>query len=74
MNTRSITPRVTPQLLSVRDVATRLGCGVSTVWRYAQIGLLPRPGKYGAGLSRWSVQDIEAFERGGASDAAGSSS
>lgn len=39
-------------LLSDRETADQLGCGRSTVWRWASDGTLPKPLKIG-GLSRW---------------------
>lgn len=46
-------------LLTVRDVAARLNCGVATVWRNVQRGNLPKPVRIG-GLTRWRPSDIAA--------------
>ncbi|MGD1886876.1 MAG: helix-turn-helix transcriptional regulator [Cohaesibacteraceae bacterium] len=53
-------------LLSDRETADQLGCGRSTVWRWASDGTLPRPIKIG-GLARWRqswittvIQEAEA--------------
>lgn len=53
-------------LLSDRETADQLGCGRSTVWRWASDGTLPKPLKIG-GNSRWRqswilkvIQDAEA--------------
>ena len=45
------------RLLSVKDVALLLGCGTSTIWRWARNGVLPRPLRI-AGVSRWKIEDV----------------
>jgi predicted DNA-binding transcriptional regulator AlpA len=47
-------------LMTVRDVATLLKCGVATVWRNVQRGNLPQPVRFG-GCTRWRRSDIEAI-------------
>lgn len=49
----------TDPLFSDRDAAAMLGCGRSTLWRWAAEGVLPKPIKIG-GMSRWRKSDIEA--------------
>ena len=46
-------------LLSDREAATLLGCGRSTVWRWAANGTIQKPLKIG-GMSRWPKSEIEA--------------
>lgn len=48
-----------PELMTVKDVAAHFGCGVSTVWRWHQSGVLPKAVRIG-GLTRWRRADIEA--------------
>lgn len=50
----------TRQLLTVKQVAETLSCGVSTVWRLVRSGDLPQPIKIG-GSTRWRRADIEAL-------------
>lgn len=45
-------------LRSDREAADQLGCGRSTVWRWASEGILPQPLKIG-GLSRWRQSWID---------------
>ena len=45
--------------LTVNDVAEYFGCGVSTVWRLAKNGTLPKPVHIG-GMTRWRKSEIEA--------------
>ena len=50
-------------LLTVREVAQRLGLGTRTVWRWSALGHLPRPvrlGKTGR-TARWKSKEIERF-------------
>lgn len=49
-----------PELMTVKDVATHFGCGVSTVWRWHQNGVLPKAIRIG-GLTRWRRAEIEAL-------------
>ena len=46
-------------LCSDREAAALLGCGRSTIWRWASEGILPGPIRIG-GLSRWKLSDLEA--------------
>lgn len=49
----------TDQLYSDRDAAELLGCGRSTLWRWAAEGIIPKPLKIG-GMSRWKLSDLQA--------------
>lgn len=44
-------------LLTDKDVAALFSCGVSTVWRWASNGTIPKPVKIG-GVSRWRMTDL----------------
>jgi excisionase family DNA binding protein len=46
------------KLLNVKEVAELFGCGVSTIWRWTQNGILPRPIRIG-GITRWHRNEIE---------------
>ncbi|MEM8802897.1 MAG: helix-turn-helix domain-containing protein [Pseudomonadota bacterium] len=48
------------RLISVRDTAAILGCGVATVWRKTSEGSIPQPVKIG-GLTRWSEAELSNF-------------
>jgi predicted DNA-binding transcriptional regulator AlpA len=50
---------MTQELLSDRDASALMGCGRSTLWRWASEGVIPKPLKIG-GTSRWKRADIEA--------------
>ena len=54
--------------LSVKDVAGRLGCSVSSIWNYAgngphSVSDFPKPVKLGPQLTRWKLDEIEAWEK-----------
>ena len=47
-------------LLSDREAADIIGCGRSTIWRWASEGTLRKPIKIG-GLSRWKLSWIQGL-------------
>jgi len=49
---------MTENLISDREASKLLGCGRSTLWRWAADGIIPKPLKIG-GMSRWKMSDIE---------------
>lgn len=49
--------------LSAKDVATRYGIGISTVWAWTKEGLLPSPVKYGDRCTRWSSIDLDNHDK-----------
>lgn len=53
----------TKDLLTVRDVANRLGISVRTIWRWTFSGQLPAPVRTGSSgrIVRWKARDIEQF-------------
>ena len=57
--TRRRTDASIDPFLSDREAAAILGCARSSIWRWANEGILPKPLKIG-GLSRWRQSDIEA--------------
>jgi excisionase family DNA binding protein len=52
-----------PDLLSVRDVARRLGLGQRTVWRLLAAGELPQPVRFGPSgrIVRWKAAEIDHY-------------
>jgi predicted DNA-binding transcriptional regulator AlpA len=48
-------------LLNVREVAALLGIGLSTAWRDAKSGAIPRPIYLSARAPRWRLADIQAL-------------
>lgn len=46
-------------LLADREAAALLGCGRSTLWRWAAAGIIPKPLKIG-GMSRWKLSWLTA--------------
>jgi predicted DNA-binding transcriptional regulator AlpA len=55
------TPAMTPDLLTVRDVARRLRISERTVWRWTALGLLPLPVHPHSRSTRWRAIDIERY-------------
>ena len=49
------------RLLTVTDVALRLGTSERTVWRMRQLNQIPQPVKVGTYLIRWRESDIAAL-------------
>lgn len=49
------------RLLNDRETAEVLGIGKSTLWRWAQKGIGPKPVRLSAGVTRWRKADIENF-------------
>lgn len=45
------------QLMTVKQVAQTLSCGVSTIWRWVRAGDFPAPVRIG-GATRWRAADI----------------
>jgi predicted DNA-binding transcriptional regulator AlpA len=52
---------MTPDLLTVRDVARRLSISERTVWRWTALGLLPPPVHPHARSTRWRAADLERY-------------
>jgi excisionase family DNA binding protein len=52
-----------PELLSVREVAQRLGLGTRTVWRWSATGQLPTPVRLGRSrrIVRWKAEEIDRY-------------
>lgn len=48
------------RLLSAKDVAKLLSCGVSTVWQKAAAGEIPGPVRMGTS-TRWKMSEIQRF-------------
>lgn len=46
-----------------RVVAAIFNVSIPTVWRYAKVGILPRPRKLSAQATRWRVGELRATQR-----------
>jgi prophage regulatory protein len=49
------------ELLSAKEVASRLSVTSRTVWRWVAQGKLPRPLRLSRACSRWRSGDLEYF-------------
>ena len=49
---------MTKRLISVEQMAEKIGCSHPTVWRRVQDGTLPRPIKIGH-LTRWVEEEVD---------------
>ncbi|MBQ3059529.1 MAG: AlpA family phage regulatory protein [Desulfovibrio sp.] len=56
--------KVQPKALRAKDVASLLGIGVSTVWRWRRQGVLPQGVQLTARCTVWRMEDIESFLAG----------
>lgn len=54
-------PQLQSSFLRAPDVARQLGISVPTVWRWARLGVLPKPVRLGPGVTAWAVGDIDAW-------------
>jgi len=45
------------------QVADRYSVNRSTIWRWVKQGQFPKPKKISCGSSRWSIIDLERWER-----------
>lgn len=57
-------PRESPMLLSIKEVADRIGFSESTVRTYVKKGLFPKSVQYGPRTVRWKVEDVQAWVEG----------
>lgn len=48
--------------LTAREVASRYGVAVSSVWRWVREGAMPAPVKLGQTCTRWRLEDLKEFE------------
>lgn len=51
------------QLLTVKEVQSRLGWSRATIYRHMSAGQFPRPRRLSSGSVRWDQQDIEELIR-----------
>lgn len=57
--------KVSERLLSVDEVAARVGISRRTVWRLRDAGVLPPSVKLGGRLCRWRAADIDRWIQAG---------
>ena len=50
----------TDNVMRAKDVAAFMGCSISTVWKWVEQGLLPKPSRLGTRFSFWRKSQIEA--------------
>lgn len=48
--------------VSVDYLADRYDVGLATIWRWARLGLLPKPERLSAKCTRWDLDAIERIE------------
>jgi len=60
MATSTYTPE-TERLINVQTVASMLGTGKSTIWRWVSNGMLPEPVRLGMRTTRWKLSEINQF-------------
>jgi prophage regulatory protein len=56
---------MTPQpavYLSAADLAARYGVHITTIWRWAKSGRLPRPVRVTEWTTRWRKEDVDTWE------------
>ncbi|KXU99268.1 AlpA family transcriptional regulator [Gluconobacter potus] len=53
----------TSQLLTVKEVQSRLGWSRATIYRHMSAGQFPRPRRLSSGSVRWDERDIEELIR-----------
>jgi prophage regulatory protein len=53
------------KMLSMKEVARRLGFTDRTIWRWVKKGRFPQPLRFSAAAIRWRAEDIERIEREG---------
>ena len=63
MKPRPLVNEVGARFITRRQRAARLGISIRTDYRLESQGYLPRPVRIGPGLVRYSLAEVEAFER-----------
>ncbi|WOI30071.1 helix-turn-helix transcriptional regulator [Sulfitobacter dubius] len=58
-----LTVTVSPEYCSIKTIAARLDCSISTVESYTNRGLLPQPKKRGT-LVRWKWSEVQEMMDG----------
>ncbi len=50
-----------PKYLRPKDAAAFLAVAISTLWRWTQKGLLPKPKRLSRRCSVWEITDLQRF-------------
>lgn len=65
MNIKTALPARIPIVwASDKLLAEIYGVSRATIWRWANQGILPKPVKLSAGVTRWKVADIDQLHEG----------
>ena len=51
----------TKTLLRVKQVASRTGIAVSTIWKYVKLNEFPQPYKLSMRVTVWNSDDVDAW-------------
>ena len=51
------------QFVNDKYLSARYGVSRNTVWRWTELGKLPRPIKFSHGCTRWNLAEVEAREQ-----------
>jgi prophage regulatory protein len=49
--------------LSDKEVAARYGVSRVSIWRWARAGKFPQPHKVSEAVTRWHVEDLDAYDQ-----------
>ncbi|WP_406870907.1 AlpA family phage regulatory protein [Thioclava sp. 'Guangxiensis'] len=51
-----------PRFISVGEVAQRYSVSVRTICRWLKIDKFPQPYRFGSGMTRWAITDLDAHD------------
>lgn len=49
--------------IPAKEVASRYGVGISTIWQWVKSGLLPAPKKFGQRCTRWDTDELDDHDK-----------
>lgn len=47
--------------LRVKDVASKVGISIPSIWRLASLGEFPKPFKLSQGVTVWDEEDLDSY-------------